>query len=114
MPNKFDEERSLPEEPEKYFKTQHLKVSQTSDMGQQLTCECRNCLTALSIEVVFQTPQNSKPRLKGKTDDRQDEGLKCPNCGRIPIFLENCIVQSVVQLPSSPWQEQLNADESTE
>ncbi|OUL37242.1 hypothetical protein BV372_03195 [Nostoc sp. T09] len=112
MPNKFDEEQFLPEEPEKFYTTQHLKVSQTSDIGQTLICECRNCLTALSIEVIFLTPQNSKPRPKNKVDNQQDDGLKCPNCGRIPIFLENCSVKSLVQLPSSPWQEQLNLDES--
>lgn len=112
MPKKFDEEQSLPEEPEKFFTTQHIKVSQTSDLEQLVICECRNCFTPLSIEVVFLTPQNSKPRLKGKTDNQQDEGLKCPNCGRTPIFLENCSVKSVVQLPSSPWQESLNGDET--
>ncbi|MDZ8052349.1 MAG: hypothetical protein RMX68_029605 [Aulosira sp. ZfuVER01] len=112
MPRKFDEEQSLPEEPEKFFTTQRLKVTQNSDTGQVLICECRNCLSPLSIEVVFLTPQNSKPRLKGKADSQQDEGTKCPNCGRTPIFLENCSVKSLVQLPSSPWQGQPSVEES--
>jgi hypothetical protein len=105
MPKKFDEEQSLPEESEQFFKTQHLKITETNNIGQVLVCECRNCLTPLSIEVVFLTPQNSKPKLKGKADSQQDDGIKCPNCGRIPIFLENCSVTSIVQLPASPWQE---------
>ncbi|MBW4560455.1 MAG: hypothetical protein KME32_04710 [Mojavia pulchra JT2-VF2] len=100
---KFDEQQQLAEEPEQFFPTQHLKVFQTSDSGQLLICECRNCSTPLSIEVVFMTPQNSKPRLKGKADSKQDDKLQCPNCGRVPIFLESCSVQSIDQLPSSPW-----------
>ncbi|QLE58541.1 hypothetical protein [Nostoc sp. TCL26-01] len=105
MPEKFDRQPSSePEEPEQFFPTQHLKVSQTTDVGQLLVCECRNCSSPLSIEVVFLTPQNSKPRPKSKTDTKPDNEVKCPNCGRVPIFLEGCVVTSIVQLPSSPWQ----------
>ncbi|MBD2449126.1 hypothetical protein H6G76_18595 [Nostoc sp. FACHB-152] len=116
MPEKFEpkhsqsEERenfyAQPEEPEKFYPTQHLKIYQTSNAGQLLICECRNCSTPLSIDVVFLTPQNSKPRPKNKPDTQQDDGMKCPNCGRTPIFLEGCVVQSIAQLPSSPWPQE--------
>jgi hypothetical protein len=105
MPEKSEENHSYPEEREKFYPTQHLKIYQTSDAGQLLICECRNCSTPLSIDVIFLTPQNSKPRPKNKPNTQQDEGMKCPNCGRTPIFLEGCAVQSIAQLPSSPWQQ---------
>jgi len=101
---KFDEPQPLSEEPEQFFPTQHLKVFQTSPTEQLLICECQKCLSPLSIEVVFMTPQNSKPRPKGKTESKQDDRPQCPNCGQIPIYLEGCIVRSINQLPVSPWK----------
>lgn len=100
----FDESHYKPEPPEQFFPAQHLKVYQTSPTEQLLICECQKCLAPLSIEVVFMTPQNSKPRPKGKTDSKPDNRAQCPNCGQIPIYLESCIVKSVNQLPTSPWQ----------
>jgi len=115
MPEKFEEKRShseereqyhsQSEEREKFYPTQHLKIYQTNDAGQLIICECRSCSTPLSIDVVFLTPKNSKPRPKNKPDTQQDDGMKCPNCGRVPIFLESCAVQSIAQLPASPWQQ---------
>jgi hypothetical protein len=104
MSEKIEEKQSASEESEKFYPTQHVKIYQTSDAGQLLICECRHCLTPLSIDVIFLTPQNSKPRPKNKTESPQDDGMKCPNCGRVPIFLEGCAIQSIAQLPSSPWK----------
>lgn len=101
---KFEQDESADEQPEKFYPAQHLKIFQTSETEQLLICECRNCSTPLSIEVVFTTPQNSKPRLKGKGDSKPEDQLQCPNCGRVPIYLENCVVRSISQLPTSPWQ----------
>ncbi|MBU7581486.1 MAG: hypothetical protein KAF91_00985 [Nostoc sp. TH1S01] len=92
------------EKPEKFYPTQHLKVYQTSDAGQLIICECRHCSTPLSIDVIFLTPQNSKPKPKNKPGTQQDDVMKCPNCERVPIFLEGCSVQTIAQLPSSPWK----------
>ncbi|MBD2199582.1 MULTISPECIES: hypothetical protein [Calothrix] len=109
-PRKLDDVQSQQEETEQSFPTQHVKIYQSSEAGQLIICECRSCSTPLSIEVIFLTPQNSKPKPKNKVDSKDDE-MKCPNCGRIPIFLEGCAVQSIVQLPISPWQDSAKEQE---
>jgi hypothetical protein len=104
IPEKSDDSQ-WPEEPEKFYPTQHVKILQISPTEQRVICECQSCKTPLSIEVVIATPQNTKPKLKSKTDDKPGfDGVQCPSCGKGAIFLVGSTVKAIAELAESPWK----------